>query len=127
MSLKNRIFHKKGNIAIFVLSLLVYAAVRSAFNINPNDILVVFPIVWVAVWIKCMTFVVVFYVFDCVWEYLLVHCDAGISRSPAVATAIAEFYFNDHEFHLHHPCYNRMVYHILRYRMEERKENECQA
>ena len=60
-------------------------------------------------------------------KYLLVHCDAGISRSPAVATAIAEFYFNDHEFHLHHPCYNRMVYHILRYRMEERKENECQA
>lgn len=70
MSLKNRIFHKKGNIAIFVLSLLVYAAVRSAFNINPNDIIIVFPIVWVAVWIKCMTFVVVFYVFDRVWEFL---------------------------------------------------------
>lgn len=70
MSLKNRIFHKKGNIAIFVLSFFVYAAVRSAFNINPNDIIVVFPIVWVAVWIKCMTFVVVFYVFEHVWELL---------------------------------------------------------
>lgn len=70
MSLKNRIFHKKGNIAIFVLSFFVYAAVRSAFNINPNDIIVVFPIVWVAVWIKCMAFVVTFYVFDRVWEFL---------------------------------------------------------
>lgn len=60
-------------------------------------------------------------------EYLLVHCDAGVSRSPAVASAIAEFYFDDCEFYKHYPCYNRMVYHILRYRMEERKENECQA
>lgn len=50
---------------------------------------------------------------------LVVHCDAGISRSPAVASAIAEYYFNDQQFYRHHPCYNRMVYHILRYKMEE--------
>ena len=41
---------------------------------------------------------------------LLVHCDAGISRSPGMAIAIDEIVNGSTDRAAKHPCYNSLVY-----------------
>jgi len=46
-------------------------------------------------------------------EVLLIHCDVGLSRSPAVAAALSRIYYGDDApwFELDFP--NRLVYDVL--------------
>jgi predicted protein tyrosine phosphatase len=55
-------------------------------------------------------------------DLLFVHCEAGISRSPAVAAAISRIYFNDDAewFKMYKP--NDLVYKIILETAKERGE-----
>lgn len=44
-------------------------------------------------------------------EFLIVHCDAGVSRSAAVAKFIAELY--NLPFNHNYPLYNKHIYRLL--------------
>lgn len=58
-------------------------------------------------------------------EHFVVHCDAGISRSPGVAVALKEIYNNDREIKPEHRLYNRLVYStIIKVYHEERHGEE---
>ena len=46
-------------------------------------------------------------------ELLLVHCLAGVSRSPAVAAAIAKVQYGDDNAYFHLYCPNSLVYRTL--------------
>lgn len=59
-------------------------------------------------------------IFNFVYSYLnvidliVVHCAAGVSRSPAVAMALKYvMYENDDDLCQKHPCFNRYVYRVM--------------
>lgn len=56
-------------------------------------------------------------------ETFMVHCDAGISRSAAIALFIAEKY-GDPTFNMEYAVYNRTVYRMLKEVEHGRTENE---
>jgi predicted protein tyrosine phosphatase len=58
----------------------------------------------------------------CDADICLIHCDAGLSRSPAVGIAIDEhpsFTGMRSQKYKLYPCYNRFVYHTLRQVLHE--------
>jgi hypothetical protein len=57
-------------------------------------------------------------------EVFLVHCEAGVSRSPAVAAALTKIYGGDDSFYFDNYCPNMLVYNRLLKRAEERKNAE---
>lgn len=44
---------------------------------------------------------------------LLIHCDAGVSRSPGVGVAISELFTDDKSLYKKFPYYNKFVYSII--------------
>jgi len=46
-------------------------------------------------------------------DFLIVHCDAGISRSPAIVVAILEYFTGDKQIYKRYPNYNRLVYKLI--------------
>ena len=46
-------------------------------------------------------------------DFLIVHCDAGLSRSPAVVISILETFIGDKTIHKRYSMYNRLVYRKL--------------
>lgn len=53
---------------------------------------------------------------ELVWdeaEVLLIHCDVGLSRSPAVAAALSRIYYNDDGQWFNSDFPNRLVYQLL--------------
>jgi len=58
-------------------------------------------------------------------EILLIHCDIGLSRSPAVAAALSRIYYGDDGpwFEMDFP--NRLVYELLVETHERRMEGRC--
>ena len=63
-------------------------------------------------------------------EVFLIHCEAGLSRSPGVAAALAEIYYNDESLWLAYSFPNQLVYRLLLETHSDMKEphsgNECQ-
>jgi len=47
-------------------------------------------------------------------DHLVIHCEAGISRSTAIAAAISEHIGKHHSYFSLYPCMNTMVFSILR-------------
>ncbi|NLF69520.1 MAG: hypothetical protein GX575_10755 [Candidatus Anammoximicrobium sp.] len=58
-------------------------------------------------------------------EVLLIHCDVGLSRSPAVAAALSRIYYGDDGpwFELDFP--NRLVYEVLVATHSRRQESRA--
>lgn len=54
-------------------------------------------------------------------DFLIIHCDAGVSRSPAVAIAIAEIYNDDRTFYRKYPLHNKMIYSKIIIGFQKRK------
>ena len=46
-------------------------------------------------------------------EVLLIHCEVGLSRSPAVAAALSRIYYNDNGPWFEHDFPNPLVYQLL--------------
>jgi predicted protein tyrosine phosphatase len=53
---------------------------------------------------------------DSMWDkvdLIMIHCLAGVSRSPAVAAAIAKDYYSDDSLYFNEYCPNRLVYRTM--------------